>query len=385
MANHNKLKDTGRALLFSYNEARPEDMWVCPRPEKLCNDLIADDQIRLPDPELESGDYALVSLFIDYNYVQGMKLNQRLRIVFTSEHQEYNAALLTACFVLLSLVRMADTPEMRPSIYNYTLTHTAQAPIQGILIRCTASGMHHPRYEAFIPTLVDHMHPIRGLHTSNNLKVGKVSTLSDLLGLCLRLRAYRVPGHPFTAANNPFRDSRNFQACKLMAHKDQQPDRDFLPNQPCGDVLVVQEDDNGLSIDDLTTICIIANQFLAGFLHPQDPNLEFYQKKLRAYRRYQTRFTNILSPCPFSNDYRNVSAVGPSDLYKSTETHREEEWDVVVSPEVSGPGSVAGGSALAGTVGQLPRRALVIKRCYHHHHGTAQPRRRRRTIILDGL
>jgi hypothetical protein len=109
---------------------------------------------------------------------------------------------------------------------------------------------------AVVPLEVDHLHPIRGLYTSNNYKVGSLSFISTQLGI--PLRAYCVPSPPVRTGKGRWEsllgDITNIWAARLRAtvehgaHPFPFGQSKFTLPEVTGDVIFVREDGADLTV-----------------------------------------------------------------------------------------------------------------------------------------
>jgi hypothetical protein len=112
--------------------------------------------------------------------------------------------------------------------------------------------------------MVDHLHPIRGLHTVDGVKVGEICQRSAQLNN--PLRAFIVPHPPLKTGQGRWEcldgDTSNKLAAELMvdmaayAAAPMPPAQvsQFIPDIE-GDVLLVREDDDHLAVDDVAALC----------------------------------------------------------------------------------------------------------------------------------
>lgn len=194
------------------------------------------------------------------------------------------------------------TPEMYCYSDNFSIAPVA-APIRGVVIRCAAMESLHPDDGAFVSTMVDHLHPIRGLHISAMLKLGDVSPLSEKARHLLRV--YQMPNPPLETNKGRWEclpgDKTNGRASELMLkipdhqeHLSLAEIDDAFPKVQ-GDVLVVREDGQDLDIVDVEAMCLEARNWSAikgqgrrCFIHPAS-----YQETLRRQQTEPIKLTNL--------------------------------------------------------------------------------------------
>jgi hypothetical protein len=214
------------------------------------------------------------------------------------------------------------TPEMYCYSDKFSMAPVA-APIRGVLIRCAATESLHPDDGAFVSTMVDHLHPIRGLHIPAVIKVGDVSPLSEKVKHSLRV--YRIANPPLETNKSRWEclpgDKTNGRASELMlkipdkeGHLSQTDIDDAFPKVE-GDVLVVREDGQNLDIVDVEAMCLEVRNWAAltsrgrdCFLHPAS-----YQETLRKQQTEPIKLTNLSASgfAAFSSDAAGT-AIDPS-------------------------------------------------------------------------
>jgi hypothetical protein len=161
------------------------------------------------------------------------------------------------------------TPEMFSYCQRYDLLG-ASPPIQGVLVRCAATESLYPGDGALVSVQVDHLHPIRGLYTANHVKAGDVSQLSMKLGMLVRV--YSVPPPPLETSKGRWEcldDASNDRAAELLfrlpAQESTNSHTQVLDMHPKidGDVLIVREDGEDLSVNHLAAMWRIARDCMA--------------------------------------------------------------------------------------------------------------------------
>jgi hypothetical protein len=156
------------------------------------------------------------------------------------------------------------TPEVFTYLHEYAMPDDV-GPVRGVLIRCPATQALHPEEGgALVSAMVDHLHPIRGLHTVDGVKVGEICQRSAQLNN--PLRAFIVPHPPLKTGQGRWEcldgDTSNKLAAELMvdmaayAAAPMPPAQvsQFIPDIE-GDVLLVREDDDHLAVDDVAALC----------------------------------------------------------------------------------------------------------------------------------
>lgn len=303
MALAHKTQDTVRAVEFPVDKPKPEILWV--HTNNWATSV--DNRVSVGS---QPADSPLITFTVDHNYLTGRRLPFDLKVRFPAADSPLTGSLFN-CYneswelpspsfpwagtiVVVRVARGTDVAEditmadfrdvldffawyghhfaREPSsAYRYRYGDLPGAPaLSAVLIRCAATEEALPlRPEqgaagALVPILIDHLHPVRGLHTPDNAKSGVLSNLSVHLGTPLRL--YFVPRPPLETNKRRWDilpgDKSNFWASELLI--DLTPDNNdnnniTLPNVT-GDVLVVRDDDRDLTVDEVAAMCLEARR-----------------------------------------------------------------------------------------------------------------------------
>jgi hypothetical protein len=336
MAQHPEGGNAARAVLFPGNRPKPEIVFVdSNRWAASAEDIVL--------TGLQSDDSALVTLTMLDHPISGRRLPYDMKIVVQKRDIPLNASLLF-CYndnwkhpvprfpwagniVVLRLrqnsdiaedITMSDfqdvldfflwygqqfTPEMFAYCHNYDVP-AAAPPIQGVVVRCAATESLYPTDGALVSVQVDHLHPIRGLYTTNAIKVGEVSPLSLQLGTALRV--YSVPHPPLETGKGRWEfleDASNNRAAELMLRLPVQDltisQTELLNTGPeiDGDVLIVREDGEDVSVNQVAAMWLIARDCLApptnGLSLVEVLTSNSYSRALETQERHPVAISNL--------------------------------------------------------------------------------------------
>ncbi|KAK4041610.1 hypothetical protein C8A01DRAFT_45258 [Parachaetomium inaequale] len=275
-AKHPDGGNHARAVLFPAGKPKPEILFVH------VNHWNANVEHVVCAAATQPADSPVVTITMPVNPVTGRRLPFDLKITFRACTVPLNTAL-TFCFNdnwelpvprfpwtgSISVVRvqqgtdiaeditMADykdvldffawyahhfTPEMFEYVHEYAMP-AAAAPICGVMVRCAATEALGPEQGALVATMVDHLHPIRGLHTADGFKL----TLSRTL----LLRRARLAAELMV-------DMAAYAAAPMPPG----PVSEFIP-EIHGDVLLVREDGLDLAVDDVAAMCLEVRSWMS--------------------------------------------------------------------------------------------------------------------------
>ncbi|KAH6855978.1 hypothetical protein B0I37DRAFT_442729 [Chaetomium sp. MPI-CAGE-AT-0009] len=293
-----------RAFIFVAGKQRPDVIFIDPNQwEASVEELVCAVSVQPPESPV-------VMFTIHTNPITGRRLPFDLKIIFRACIAPLNMAIIT-CYNdsweqpcprfpwtgsiaavrvnpdtgVAESVTTADFKDVLDFFVWYTHRFTAEmypyadkfdmpaaaAPIRGVLIRCAAMESLRPDDGAFVSVMVDHLHPIRGLHIPSEVKVGDISPLSERVKHPLRV--YRIPNPPLETNKSRWEclpgDKSNGRASELMlnapnhqGHLSHAEIGEAFPKID-GDVLVVREDGQDLDIADVVAMCLEARDWAA--------------------------------------------------------------------------------------------------------------------------
>ncbi|KAK3294219.1 uncharacterized protein B0H64DRAFT_475714 [Chaetomium fimeti] len=325
-----------RGFIFVAGKQKPDIIFVDP------NQWEAHVERLVCDVSVEPPDSPVVTFTVTTNPITGRRLPFDLKIMFRSCTSPFNMALVT-CFNdnwerpsprfpwtgTLAAVRVnsatgvaesvttADFKDVLDFFVWYANQFTAEiycytdkydmpalaAPLRGVLIRCAAMERLHPDDGAFVSVMVDHLHPIRGLHIPGEIKLGNITPLSERVKH--PLRAYPIPSPPLETNKSRWDylpgDTSNGRASELMLEVPD--DQDHLSHDEIskaipkveGDVLVVREDGQDLDIADVVAMCLEARNWAATTSQGQSGIISAfsYQKTLNEQHTAPVSLTNL--------------------------------------------------------------------------------------------
>jgi len=357
VAKHPEGEQKVRAVYFPVGKPKPEIAFVDSNNWEI-------DAEALVCPATEPADSPVIIITVTSDPLTSQRLPFDMKIIFTASTAPLNTALLfcfsdnwelpaprfpwagAICVMRVAKhtnvpedITMADfkavldffawcacqfTPEMMGYIHNYDMA-AAATTIRGALIRCEATETLNPGEGAIVPLEVDHLHPIRGLYTANNHKVGDLSFISTQLGIPLRV--YGLPNPPLETDKGRWEflpgNTTNIWAARLMAHLEHgshpfsSGHSQFTLPECIGDVIVVREDGNDLTVDEVVAVCLEARGRVG---KNQTPNNLFasssYKQTLEKQQARPVQLSNLNpdSAVAINSNWHQTTRSAPADI-----------------------------------------------------------------------